>query len=333
MEGLDEKSELWKLLWTKQYALKFLTSALPGLLGNDAFRMFNQKYHAAIMQSGAHITEYCAVVADTQGYKTLYGDTDSVFLDIPSKEQALKFIDHLNERLVQRFGPEFVTKLDEFWQSVFFLQKKDDPVGKKKFYVGIKEDGEMKKVGQRASSMAVVTLRVTDQIFYTVLRERDIPKAKAIVREIRKRYPNLPIEEFCIPIGMTKDPTQYGLRHEDGTFKLDIKGHRKGLHPHIRGALYAKKHLRINLGTGSKMKYVYLKEVRDTSSWEGKPRQFPPTDVISFEHPSQVPWDTFIPDRDKMFEKTVLDKVQDIFLSIGVDDTELFQGTRQQKLS
>jgi len=332
MEKYPEKSDIWQLLWTKQFALKFLTSSLPGLLGNEAFRLFNQELHAAVMQPGARITIRCSTVAEEEGIETLYGDTDSVFLDTKTKERSLELVDKTNVVLAREFGEAFQVKLDEFWQSVFFLQKRDEPKGKKKFYVGIREDGSMKTVGLRASNMADVTLRLFDQIFYTLLKERDIPKAKRIVRELRKRFDNLPIEDICIPIGMTKDPENYGLRNPDGTYKVDSKGRRKGLHPHIRGALYAKKYLKIPLGTGSKMKYIYLKGVQDNSAFEGKPRKYPRTNVISFEHVSQVPWKVFIPDRDKMFEKTVLDKVADVFLSIGVDFAELFQGTKQSKL-
>jgi len=335
MVGLPEGSDCWKLLYQKQNALKFLTSSLPGLLGNQAFRLMDLRIHAAVMKSGKDATIYSSNTAkERMNLDTIYGDTDSLFLqgDESYEIVAPRVVDIINEALLLRYrDPVFVVKLEELWRTLLFLRVKGKEIrGRKKFYVGYTQSGELRRKGLRESAMSDLTLELLDGIFRDILIHEEEKRAMQRVRVARKKFEELPVDEISIPIGMSKDPYHYGRFDEKKQPILNKGGIQIGVPAQIRGVRYAIENLKLKIGTGTKIRYVYIKEVRNTGGFGET--QLPQTDVISYEDSSQVDWDRFIVDRRKMFEKVVLDKIEYVFLSLGRDLTEVLEGNRQTGL-
>jgi DNA polymerase elongation subunit (family B) len=321
MVGLDENSQQWKLLYQNQNAVKFLTSSLPGLLGNENFRLFNQRVHECVLASAKQTT-----VGFTKhtGKPPVYGDTDSSFLPVKDKVEAEELVVNINAWLLDKYKSDRIfVKLEHYWIRIMFLQKKDEPEGKKKHYCGFDDKGELKLVGIKRSDNSDTTLELFDSVYTALLKDNDVKKAMKAVQVERQKFRSRGIKEIAIPRGMSMDPEEYGKKDKEGNFILK-NGKKTNVPLHVRGALYSRKWLKIPLGSGSKAMHVHVKNV--------KTDKMPQTDVVVFEHPSQVPWDLFEIDWDKMFNKTVTEKVRDIFASLGITLSEIYSEQRQTRM-
>jgi len=341
MVGLDKHSIEYRVLYQRQNGIKFLTSALPGLLGNEAFRLFNQRIHAAVMFSGRECTEFMSEIAEDEGFKTLYGDTDSVFLkrfrtiteELSVKDHLEQTAETINTALYGKYGSKkFFVKVEDIWQSIFFGRKKSGEA-RKKCYAGITQDGELKIVGLAAirSDSAPITVEVLLQVYNLVLKEKDVNGALKVIYSTKEKFEQLSPQEIAVPKGLSMDPDEYGVKDENKNFVL-INGRKKGVPAHARGAVYARKHLHVPLGSGTKVRYIWIRRVKDPTPF-GEPRKYPKTNVLSFEHESQVPWEIFDIDYSRMFGLTVMGKVEDIFEALGITRAEILAKQRTAKLT
>ncbi|MFB6353236.1 MAG: DNA polymerase domain-containing protein, partial [Halobacteriales archaeon] len=89
----DPDSEAYELYDRQQAAVKVIMNALYGTLGWTRFRLYDKEMSAAVTATGRAVIEYTADVAASLGYEVIYGDTDSVLLELGPEVSKAAAID------------------------------------------------------------------------------------------------------------------------------------------------------------------------------------------------------------------------------------------------
>ncbi|WP_434531125.1 DNA-directed DNA polymerase [Haloarcula sp. NS06] len=66
----------------QQAAVKVIMNSLYGVLGWDRFRLYDKEMGAAVTATGREVIDYTDEVVADEGYEVVYGDTDSVMLQL-----------------------------------------------------------------------------------------------------------------------------------------------------------------------------------------------------------------------------------------------------------
>lgn len=144
-----EKDEL------KNYAIKILMNSFFGVLGNPTCRFFSLEMGNAITFFGQFLIKMTAEEVEKKGYKVIYGDTDSIFIDTLEKdyEKTVKLGEKLCEEINVYFH-DYIKKnynreskmeieFDKVYKKFFMPKVRGSDVGAKKRYAGIiEEDGK-----------------------------------------------------------------------------------------------------------------------------------------------------------------------------------------------
>ncbi|MFW5929314.1 MAG: DNA polymerase domain-containing protein, partial [Halobacteriota archaeon] len=205
-----------------------------------------------------------------------------------------------------RWDIEFEKVYERFFQA-----------GRKKRYAGklVWKDGEaldepdvdITGFEYRRSDVARITKRVQEDVIEMILDGEGFDEVSDYLRDVVARFKQgeVDLDDVGIPGGIGQKLSAY----DSDTAQ-------------VKGARYANEQFGTNFKSGSKPKRVYVGRAA-----EG----YPPTDVICFEYPEQVP-DGFRIDRDKMLERTVQKPLERILEALGWSWSEVVSGQRQQGL-
>ena len=72
----------------QQQAVKVIMNSLYGVLGWTRFRLYDREMGAAVTATGRDVIKYTEKVVNDSGYEVIYGDTDSVMLEIGNVNKA-----------------------------------------------------------------------------------------------------------------------------------------------------------------------------------------------------------------------------------------------------
>ncbi|MFQ5474615.1 MAG: DNA polymerase II [Candidatus Nanoarchaeia archaeon] len=91
------------------YAIKILMNSFFGVLANPACRFYSRDMANSITHYGQAIIQLCAKKVEEKGYNVIYGDTDSIFVDMSAKDykDALKKGDEL-QASINKFFDKYV---------------------------------------------------------------------------------------------------------------------------------------------------------------------------------------------------------------------------------
>ena len=138
----------------KANAIKILMNSLYGVLGAGASRLFSPSVSNAITQFGQLLIRTAAEFAAAQGYRVIYGDTDSLFVDagVDDADEALARAESLRRavgdavaQLVRdRFGCESFLDLEfeKLYLRFFMPEVRSGKTGSKKRYAGLLREGD-----------------------------------------------------------------------------------------------------------------------------------------------------------------------------------------------
>ena len=126
----------------RQYALKIMINTLYGITGSPIFKnVFNMTTSGDCTEIGRTCLQYMVEKFNKEGYKVIYGDTDSCFVTIPEgksiddyKILAKKF----SNELLSNFpfpSDTFKLDIDDTFKKVWLFKKKN--------YVGINTKGKI----------------------------------------------------------------------------------------------------------------------------------------------------------------------------------------------
>lgn len=233
MKNLDPESPEYRLLDIKQQTLKVLTNSFYGYMGWNLARWYCHPCAEATTAWGRHFIKTSAKIAESMGFKVLYGDTDSIFVTKAgmTKEDVERLIDKLHEELPIQI------EVDEYYSAIFFVEKKR--------YAGLTEDGRLvvKGLEVRRGDWCELAKKIQREVIEVILKEKNPEKALTLVKDLISRIKSgdVTLEDVVIYKGLTKKPSKY-----------------ESMQAHVKAALKAKE-MGIIYPVSSKIGYVIVK--------------------------------------------------------------------------
>ncbi|MGB7787620.1 DNA-directed DNA polymerase [Methanoregula sp.] len=309
----------------QQNVLKVIMNTYYGVSGYPRFRLFDREIGSAATSVGRAIIEHTRRVIEQQGYKVIYGDTDSCMVQLPKdldKEQTIALARQIEKRLNESYAEFAKNELnaDYHFFSIKFekIYARFFQAGKKKRYAGSLVWKEGKDVHEtdivgfeiRRSDTPQITKTVQQQLMVMILDGKGKAEIRKYLIDEVKKYKSgeYPLDMIGIPGGIGKDLDDYDI--DDA---------------HIRGAKYSNDHLHTEFGKGSKPKRVYIKNIDSSGISDTK---YPYTNVICFEYGDQVPKEFHV-DLDLMLEKTLQQPISRIIEALGWDWNELLDPSKK----
>jgi DNA polymerase I len=198
------KRELYEVV---QQALKVLLNASYGIFGAEHFELYCPPVAEGTASIGRYVITETINEARKLGIKVIYGDTDSIFLEKPSKEQ----IDSLIKWAEETLGLDL--EIDKTYRYVVFS-------GLKKNYLGVYPDGSVDIKGLMGKKRHIPEF--VREAFYDMVRilsevnnEEDFKIAKDRIKDIVKtayfklRRGEYSMEDLSINVMLRKLPEEY----------------------------------------------------------------------------------------------------------------------------
>lgn len=151
IEKIWKKRDLAKKQNNKvaSHALKITMNSFYGALGNSACRYYSMDITNAITSFGRFLIKLTVDELEKMGYEIIYGDTDSVFVNVKAKnideadkagKKIEKFVnDFYDIEIKKRYNRENVIEIEyEKLYKVFLLPMGQDEKAVKKRYVGLR---------------------------------------------------------------------------------------------------------------------------------------------------------------------------------------------------
>ncbi|OQA31694.1 MAG: DNA polymerase [archaeon ADurb.Bin336] len=178
-EGIDDK-----ILFAKQWALKIVLNSVYGYLGYARARWYSRECASATTALAREYIQETSKKAESAGFKVLYNDTDSAFLQFigqEGKKKVEEFLDKTNNELPE--GMEL--ELDGFYKRGIFVTKKEGGAAKKK-YALIDEKGNLKIVGFEyvRRDWCIAAKETQKKVIELVLNEGKPEKAISFVKKM-----------------------------------------------------------------------------------------------------------------------------------------------------
>lgn len=128
-------------------AVKILMNSFYGVMGASACRFYHEDLPDAITGSGQWILKTVISFLEEQGLCVLYGDTDSLFVQLPAfdayDEEALGLVAKVNEYLSVKLKSDFQVdskleiQYDKFFKTLILTSTRGMEEGAKKRYAGL----------------------------------------------------------------------------------------------------------------------------------------------------------------------------------------------------
>jgi DNA polymerase I len=300
-------SREYKLLDMKQNVVKICMNSYYGVSGNQMFRLNDRDVGSAITSVGRAILEHNKKLVEAEGFKVIFGDTDSNGVKIPKSigAEGTMVVAKELEKILNDSYPFFakeVLNADVSYFSVKFekLYQRFFSGGKKKRYAGLlvwkegKDVHEIDIVGfeVRRSDSPTITRDAMKTLITMVLEGKPYEETRSTISEIIRKYRvgEYDLDTIGIPGGIGKALDDYDIPDAQ-----------------VRAAKYSNEYLGTNFGKGSKPKRLYIKNV---------PAGYPRTDVVAIEYADQLPAG-FIIDREIMLKKSLEDPLSRILHALG----------------
>jgi DNA polymerase-2 len=180
------------------HAIKILMNSFYGVLGTSACRFFNPALANAITGMGKELLLWSKSWFETGGFRVLYGDTDSLFVQSlegdPARacEQARQLASALNEALEghikERWGVESRLELEfkKLYRRLFLTHARNSTRSASKRYAGLVYDGRTEAV---------------EFVGMEVVRRDWTALAKRVQRELYQRlFTDQPVDAYLAEI-------------------------------------------------------------------------------------------------------------------------------------
>lgn len=214
-------------------AIKILMNSFYGVLGTAGCRFYHPRLASSITRRGHEIIRTSRQWIEEQGFRVIYGDTDSLFVllhgDGPGLEaQARELVAGLNERWSQTLQREYrlhsylEIELETLFTKFFMPRIRGRDTGSKKRYAGLSGDDEgslvIKGLEAVRSDWTDVAREFQRELLYAVFQGGDV---ESLVR----RYVAL------VRAGDAPARLVYRKR-----LRQPISAYRKNIPPHVRAA-------------------------------------------------------------------------------------------------
>jgi DNA polymerase elongation subunit (family B) len=196
-----------------------------GELGNNRSRFYNPILAEAVTLAGQHFLKYTMELAEQQGYVPLYGDTDSMFIQL-NRDEAKKFEEFCNNHYVDYCHEKYGARKDwcnisleyeNYFDRIFFVTKKRY-AGLMKYYKGKEADYIEVKGFEMMRSDGLGYMRdLQEDVIGKILRDAipasDLHEFLAVKRDevfhANDETSKLNYEDFVITQSVSKHPREY----------------------------------------------------------------------------------------------------------------------------
>ena len=283
----------------KMFAIKTFINSFYGINALTSFRLYNKEIAENITFLGREITTKCSELVEKNfGYKVIYNDTDSLFIELKEGDdivnigkQIEKYLDvNINKIVEEKYKVVDSTIHMEF-EKVYdkiILQKK-------KRYAGrvVWEDGEEKDkiviagMAARRSDTPQISKQMQEKLFDMILKGELKDKCVGYVLDLIHKFINggVSIEDISQPVKLNMPIENYKVQNT----------------PKIRGVKWSNENLGTSFKTGTKFKMIYV--------------EHPETNVVCFEEEEQLKDLTI--DYKFQLDKCVFQKIKPIFETVG----------------
>ncbi len=209
-----------------QQVVKELANSMYGIMAQVGNRYYSKETAEAITLSGQHMNKYASIVLKDQfDYDTLYGDTDSCFVEMPDRhtnkgvKDVLKTVHvEFDKHLKGEYNVKqsyIVLEHEKIFKRIILLQKKQ--------YVGrlIEVDGQAtdKIYGRGIEYVKKDTIEYTRELQQKMLKHmlyEDLPVEfyHDFVKKEMKRFDegDFDVEEIIIRQRVSKKPSKYKVK-------------------------------------------------------------------------------------------------------------------------
>lgn len=212
-------------LGARVLVLKLIANGFYGYLGYYNSRWYCFDCAGAITALGRDYVHLVISSAGTYGFKVLYADTDSAFIQFGDNKQGVdEFIEAINGKLPKPMELE----LQGFYSRVLFVSSKGGIGAKKKYAMSDFSGGLTVKGFQSVRrDWAVIAKNLQKEVLKKILVEKDGDGALLEVKETIQRIMagKAEIEELIILTRLRKDPSSYQQtnRHISAAEKSGMK--------------------------------------------------------------------------------------------------------------
>ncbi|MFH1294491.1 MAG: DNA polymerase domain-containing protein, partial [Candidatus Aenigmatarchaeota archaeon] len=191
-----------------QYALKTLANAFYGYMGFASSRWYSRVCAKAAAAFGRFYIKQILDLATGGGHEVVYGDTDSLFIKMPSKKAAREFLKNANNSLPGMIEMEF----KGMYKRGIFIEAQTG-LGAKKKYAMLDENDNLivRGLETRRRDWSSIAKDTQERILLAVLREKSTPIAIEIVAETIRRLKEgkVNMDDLVIYTQLTKPLDKY----------------------------------------------------------------------------------------------------------------------------
>ena len=290
----------------QRQAAKDTLNSVYGYAGWSGSRLYDPEMAATITRVAREGLEFIKKTVESMGFVVLYGDTDSVMLQVPlekCRELEAKINDGLREFcLSQGADPLLKIKWEKYARQAVFVEVSSGERGAKKRYAYrciLEDDKEVdytvvRGFDRRDSSKIgrETRLKVIDMILYdqTDQIQEYVRGQVRGIKEGRWSY-----DDITPGTGFNMDPDKYEVKTD-----------------YVRGALFSNNFLDMDIAGGDFCRVLPVKKI------PGKP----PTDVMCYLNSSQIPPGTIV-NVAEIIRKTLMIKLETILRACNVSWEEL----------
>ncbi|MEM7826423.1 MAG: DNA-directed DNA polymerase [Candidatus Aenigmatarchaeota archaeon] len=305
MKKLAKGSKEYKLLDNRQFALKTIANASYGYFGFVGAKWYKRECGASTAAFGRYYIKTVVEEAKKFGFEIIYGDTDSLMVIYPEKDDkgeleeiGKEFAEKVNEKLPGIIELEF----RGVYRGGIFVAREKGEIGAKKRYALLDYDGNIEIRGYEAvrRDWCELSKKIQRDVLVTILKERNPEKAVELVREVigRIREGKVSLEELTIYEQITRPLSSY-----------------EQISPHVKAAQKAMARGRI-IGEGMVIGFVITKGAGSIAE-----RAEPVEDV----KPNQY-------DPDYYIHHQIIPASMRVLKALGITEEDILSGKKQKKI-
>jgi len=198
LEKRAEYKTLYKNTGNEEYnytqqMYKIFANSVYGAMSSTNFSYYIDGVGSFVTAKGREMNRKLQAVVKDLGYLSLYGDTDSVFVDNVDYEQGKKLEEMINRRLYP-----FKVKFERWFKS-FMLMRKIDNTVRKKGYFGVTKEGEIyvKGIEMKRSDWTELSHEVEERVLVMLLKEsKDLSEVVSYVESVLKGLRSIQLEKL-----------------------------------------------------------------------------------------------------------------------------------------
>jgi DNA polymerase I len=245
----SKKESRKNYLYSKQYAFKTVANAFYGYSGYIRARFYVLDIASGITSTGRHLIKKTKeIVHSKTPYTVIYGDTDSVMVELKTKDlkEAFKIGDEVSDIINEGINHILHIKIESIFKTVILLAKKRyaawnfEPMKE-----GWDETVLTKGIETVRRDWCDLVSETLKNVLDTILKEQDVDQAVKIVKETVNniKMGNIPVDKLVITKSISRSPKNY-----------------KGVQPHVELLKKMRKRDPTSApGVGDRVGYVIVK--------------------------------------------------------------------------